>query len=408
MSLEIRPTTDDEIERSVYITAYSFNNPERRNLARGVERDRKFFPLDWSLASFEDGEMTAFLRVIPFAMRINGRGLSFGGVGPVVSSPEHRRKGHVGALLCRALADMRERGQALSGLHTPHPSLYRRYGWEIATQQRVYKFAPKDIELAAQPSERGRFRMLQPDDWQQADRLYRLHSAKRNGPVHRGEVWWRESIFSASQPTPSDIALWEDGAGEPQGYVVYWQPLREGRDPDEPAFLVREIVALTTDAYLNLIAYILRHDLPNEMMWPAPADDPFRTLVGDARKLTIEAGGNDMMLRIVDVEAALRLRPPVSSDLETSLTLAITDRSAPWNEGTWRVEVASGEAQVEKSSGDADLTLSTTTLAPVFNGYLSPSAAALAGLAQARDEDALARADALFAVLYPPFCMDGF
>ncbi|MEX1253168.1 MAG: GNAT family N-acetyltransferase [Dehalococcoidia bacterium] len=408
MSLEIRPITDEEIERSVFIAAYSFNNAERRDLPAAVERDRKFFPNDWSLASFEDGEMTAFLRVIPFAMRINGRGLSFGGVGPVVSSPEHRRKGHVGALLCRALADMRERGQVLSGLHTPHPSLYRRYGWEIATQQRLYKFAPKEIELAAQPSERGRFRLLSPDDWAQADRVYRQHSAKRNGPIHRREVWWRESIFSASQPTPSDIALWENGAGEPEGYVVYWQPMRAGRVPDEPAFLVRELVALTSDAYLNLIAYILRHDLPSEIMWAAPADDPFRSLVGDASKLTIEAGGNDVMLRICDVEQALRQRAPASPNLDGSVTLEVTDRSASWNQGTWRVEVANGEMQVEKSSGEADLSLSATTLAPLYNGFLSPSGAALVGLVRARDEDALARADAFFATLYPPFCADGF
>ena len=72
------------------------------------------------------------------------------------------------------------------------------------------------------------------------------------------------------------------------------------------------------------------------------------------------------------------------------------------------MEVANGEAQVEKASGEADLTLSATVLAPVFNGYLSPSAAALAGLVRARDEDALARADAMFAALHPPFCMDGF
>ena len=207
MSVEIRPITEEEIERAEFIGAYSFNRRDRRDLTEAVERSRRFYPLGWSLASFEDGEMTAFMRVVPFAMRINGRGLSFGAVGPVVSLPEHRRKGHVGALLRQALTNMRENGQVLSGLHTPHPMLYRRYGWEIASVRRNYTFAPKDIELAAQPSERGRFRMLQQDDWAQVDRIYRLHSAKRNGPIHRGEVWWREAVFGASQPSLSDVAL---------------------------------------------------------------------------------------------------------------------------------------------------------------------------------------------------------
>ncbi|MCH8327193.1 MAG: GNAT family N-acetyltransferase, partial [Candidatus Marinimicrobia bacterium] len=309
MALEIRPITDDEIERAEFITAYSFSSPDRRDLAKAVERAKRFYRNDWSLASFEDGEMTAFLRVVPFAMRINGRALGFGAVGPVVSSPEHRRKGHVGQLLRRAVADMRERGQVLSGLHTPHPTLYRRYGWEIASSDRIYSFAPKEIELMAQPSQRGRFRMLKPDDWALADRVYRRYSATRSGPLHRGEVWWREAVFAASQPTPSDVALWENGRGEAEGYIVYQQPAAPDRGPDGARFFVRELVALTRDAYLNLILYILRHDLPPKITWEAPPDDPFLSLVADATKLKV-VEQYDLLLRICDVEAALRMRPP--------------------------------------------------------------------------------------------------
>ena len=408
MTLEIRPITDEEVERAEFITMYSFNSPERRDMAAAVERARRIFPNDWSLASFEDGEMTAFIRVMPFAMRVNGRGLSFGAVGPVVSAPEHRRKGHVGALLRRALADMRERGQVLSGLHTPHPTLYRRYGWEIASLRRQYVFAPKEIELMAQPSERGRFRMLQADDWAQADRVYRLHSATRNGPLHRGELWWREAIFGTAggQPVPSDVALWENGHGEPQGYVVFVQ-VTNPQDPEDYNFWVRELVALSSDAYLNLVLYILRHDLPRETTWSASADDPFLSLVADATKVKVEEE-YDLLLRLCDVEGALKLRPFANHEQPVSLTLQVSDGSAPWNEGVWRVEVADGATNVEKTSGEADLTLSATALAPIFNGYISASRAAQAGLITARDEQSLATADALFATSYPPFCADGF
>ncbi len=408
MTLEIRPITDDEVERAEFITMYSFDSPERRDMAAAVERSRRIFPNDWSLASFEDGEMTAFIRVIPFAMRVNGRGLSFGAVGPVVSAPEHRRKGHVGALLRRSLADMRERGQVISGLHTPHPTLYRRYGWEIASLRRRYAFAPKEIELMAQPSERGRFRMIKADDWAQADRVYRLHSAARNGPLHRGELWWREAIFGTAggRPVAGDVALWENGQGEPQGYVVYDQ-VTNPQDPEAHSLSVRELVALSSDAYLNLILYILRHDLPQETTWNAPPDDPFLSLVADAPKVRVEEE-YDLLLRICDVEGALKLRPFANLEHPVSLTLQVSDSSAPWNEGVWRVEVADGATNVEKTSGEADLTLTATALAPIFNGYISASGAALAGLITARDEQSLATADALFATSYPPFCADGF
>jgi predicted acetyltransferase len=405
MPLEIRPITDDEVDQAEAMTAYAFNNRERYDLTAAVERSRRFFSVDWSLASFEDGEMTAFIRTVPFAQRINGRGLSFGAVGPVVSAPHHRRKGHVGAILRRALEVMRERGQVLSGLHTPHPTLYQRYGWEIASETRVYSFAPKDIQLKSQPSERGRMRQITPDDWQQLDRVYRAHSKMRSGALHRPEVWWREGVLLNGQPNKADAAIWEDGNGDVQGYVLILQPTQpEGWMPE---FLVRELTALTPDAYLNLLSYVLRHDLPEKIVWRAPADDPLHSVVDDARKLRIGIE-YDMLLRIVDVEMALKQRPPGGPDANLSLTMRIEDRAAPWNEGVWRLECSEGAVDVQKADGDADIALTSTTLAPLFNGFLSASQLALTGRLQARDETALASADALFSTTYPPFCTDNY
>ncbi len=410
MALEIRPITDDEVERAEFIRAYSFNTPDRFDLTASAERSRRFFPNDWSLAAFDDGEMAAFMRTIPMAMRINGRALSFGAVGPVVSLPQHRRKGHVGSLLRQALSDMRDRGQVLSGLHTPHPALYRRYGWEIASERRAYTFAPKDIALLAEPSQRGRTHLLQPDDWAQADHVYRQYAAKRNGPLHRAEVWWREAIFGPSQPdaggaTTGDIALWENDEGEPRGYIVYYQ--RRGYDEFMPSFLIRELFALTPDAYLNLLRFVLSHDLPKEITLTAGVDDPFLSLVADDRRVKIEHE-YDVMLRIVDVEAALRMRSPAHPGHDVSFTIGLADTAAPWNEGIYRVEVADGVTSVERVPGEADLSLTATALAPLFNGYLSISSAALAGLVRVNNDGAIAAAETFFATLYPPFCSDRF
>ena len=408
MSLEIRSITDDEVERSQYIRSYSFNQQNRRDLREAVERDRQFYPLDWSLATFEDGEMTAFMRTTPFAMRVNGRALSFGMVGPVVCMPEHRRKGHVGAMLRRAIADMHERGQVISGLGTPHPNLYRKYGWEIAAAYRVYSFPPKEITLLAQPGERGRFRMLAPEDWAVCDRVYRRWGAKRNGPLHRGSVWWQHAIFGITQPLPSDVAVWEDGTGEAQGYVVYAQPNTEdGRHDFGSSFVVRELVAATPDAYLNLIAFVCRHDLPEKITWAAPEDDPFRSLVVDNFKIEVKEDYG-MLLRVIDVEAALRGRAPAHPEWQGALTLRFTDSTAPWNEGTWRVEVSDGEMAVEPSTAEPDLSMSATAFAPVYNGYAPASALALGGLIDAKNEEALATADEMFSVLHPPYNSDPF
>jgi predicted acetyltransferase len=116
----------------------------------------------------------------------------------------------------------------------------------------------------------------------------------------------------------------------------------------------------------------------------------------------------DMMLRICDVEAALRQRAQAHPEHRSALTIGVTDTSASWNEGRWRVEANEDGVAVERTDADADLSLSATTLAPLFNGFLSPSAAALTGRVTVRDENALNDADTFFATLYRPYNADPF
>ncbi len=351
MALEIRTITSDEVEQAHVISLQAFGNAERLNPAASVEQAKSFYQPDWHLASFEDGEMTSMMRILPFAMRINGRGMPFGAVSPVANSPLHRRKGHTGAMLRQSLALMRERGQWLSGLYTPHPAFYRRYGWEIAADERQYSFKPKDCQLTARPSERGRLREIAPADWQQLDAVYRRWSTLRNGPLQRPEVWWRNSVLGESGPRRNEAVLWETSAGEPQGYAVFNQSSNED---GSGTVWTREFAALSGDAYLNLITFLAQHDIHREITVVASSDDPLPLLFSDAERLTVKQGYT-VLLRIVDVEGALRSRPVAHPDLDTELTLEVTDEAAPWNAGTWRVSVESGSVVVDRSDGAGDL-----------------------------------------------------
>jgi predicted acetyltransferase len=408
MSLEIRPITDDEVEQAEFLVSYAFNTPNRGDLKAAAERARRIYPLDWSLGAFDQGEMVAFMRVLPFAVRINGRGLPMGGVSFVATLPQHRRRGYVGRTLRHALGEMRDRGQSLSGLYTPHPALYRRFGWEIASGWRSISFPPKDVSLRAKPREPGSMRLAGADDWQQLDRVYRAYCRERTGALHRPELWWREGVFGGLGPfgrQQLDAVVWSDAAGEPQGYLIYGQMSASGFG-GQSRFYVRELVALTGDAYLNLAQVPLRHDLAAEVYWTAAPDDPFAELVENAEKLKIEEHYG-LLLRVVDVAQALGVRPPGTEHVEP-FTLALADPSAPWNEGTWRIEAAEGQSGVERVEGDADLSLGAPALAALFSGYLSPSNAALIGLIDVGRPEALAAADRFFATRYPPHCADVF
>lgn len=409
MSLEIRTLTSDEIEQAETINHQAFGTPQRFDMAAIIDAIRERFRPEWYLGAFENGEMTSMMRVLPFeAMRLNGGGLPFGAVSPVASSPLHRRKGHTGAMVRHSLQVMRDSGQPLSGLWTPHPAFYRRYGWEAAADERVYTFKPKDLRLTVEPSERGRLRFVTADAWPELDAIYTEQTRTRNGPLERQERWWRNAILGELHwPwfSQAEAVVWEDGAGVQQGYAVFVEPSSPHRDAGKLFGI--ELCALTADAYLNLVTFLAQHDLLSEIVIHAPSDDPLPLLFSDGERLDMKQNWT-VMLRIIDVEAALRGRMPATPGLDLELTLAVTDQCAPWNQGTWRVRCADGTTLVDRVIGEGELRLDVLALAPVFNGYISPSRAADVGLLQASSEDALRRADAFFGVLHRPYFTDHF
>jgi predicted acetyltransferase len=307
-------------------------------------------------------------------------------------------------MLRESLRVMRERGQSVSGLYTPHPAFYRRYGWEVASEGRTYTFKPKDLRLQVQPRVRGRLRSLKAEDWQALDRVYRGYSARRNGPLHRGEVWWRNAVLREADQPPPDVVAWEGESGEAEGYVVYGQP-REGREAGK--VVVHELVATGADAYLNLLAFLGNHDVHEEVSLRASPEEPFLNLMADPDRLQARFG-YAVLLRVCDFEAAMNARPPVEGAQDVDVNVEVSDPVAPWNEGIWRTGIAEGRTFAERATGEAELRLAAGVLGPLFNGFLAPSTAAASGLAWLRDAGTARRADALFAVEHRPFFPDFF
>jgi predicted acetyltransferase len=406
MAIEIRSlVNEEELDAATRISAQAFASPFRHDMAGSLQRAREASKPEWHLGVFEAGEMTSMMCIIPNEMYINGAALSFGTVSPVASSPLHRRKGHAGAMLRRSLAVMRERSQVISGLYTPHPALYRRYGWEIASDWRRYSFNPKDFRPQAQPQQRGRFRWLTQDDWQQLDRVYQVYAADNNGALRRTQGWWKHAVLDVPWRPVEDIVLWEDDAGEPRGYALYQQPVVPGHEPS--AINVIELIATTPDAYLNLLTYFARHDIHKEISIFAAPDDPLPQLFGDTERLKLEQH-YAVLLRVIDFEAAMAARPAARPEDAYEVTLRIEDVEASWNDGVWRCGVAEGRSWAKRADGAAELTLPARVLGPLFNGCMAPSTAARAGLLAAESEDALSRADRVFAARRVPYFPDQF
>jgi predicted acetyltransferase len=407
MTFEIRNLTLDDLEEAVQLDADAFGMALRHDITPILEHAKGRFDSDSYLGVFEDGEMTSMMRTIPVEMYLNGGLIKLGAVSPVANSPLHRRKGHTGAMLRRSLERMREEGLPLSALYTPHPAFYRRYGWEVASEWRSFTFKPKDFSMTAQPGQRGRFRFVKLAEWRTLEPIFQTYASTANGAFNRPETWWRSYVTEVPWRMDSDIVVWSNDGGLDEGYAIYQQPSVQGPNYPVTDVNVRELVSISRDAYLNLIAYFGRHDIHHEVTLLLSPHDPLPVVFADSEKLK-SAQGRAVLLRVVDFEAAMRARSPAANDDNAEVTLRIQDDSAPWNDGVWRIGVAEGKTWAERADAAAEVTLPARALGPLFNGYVSPEAASMAGLLNAESSDALTRLARVFAVRRAPYFTDNF
>jgi predicted acetyltransferase len=413
MAIEIRPATEDDLDRAHFIDAYSFTSDRSREARERLKHAEAMGP---TIALYEDGEMAACLRILPLRMFIHGASIPLGGVSSVACLPEHRRKGYAGHLLRHTLTVMREQGQPLSTLWTPHPTLYRRYGWMIASSALRYSFEPKDIAPANQARPEGSAHRVTEEEEPTIAEIYRRFAASRNGYLDRDERWWKEAFFRRlydEKRRLNDVAVWADGKGQPSGYVAYFGTHERRFDgPPTDRLALQEFVALDSAAYLGLLRYLLTHDLAEAITWLGPIDEPFTAAIDEPGRVKREHHYG-FMLRIVDLKKAVAVRPPGAEAPEGSFTIHVGDPSAPWNQGVWRIECSGparsgGRLMATKANGTPDLSTDAAAFAAMYNGFLRPSDAARSGLAEVNDPKSATLADRILAADYHPYSSEFF
>jgi predicted acetyltransferase len=405
MALEIREAHPQELAEVALVTSLAFDaGPVSDTLLQlGV------YEIFEPIGCWEDGRLVACLSVGPMAAAYEGVDVPLGAVSMVSCLPEERRRGLVGRLLVHALEHMRRRGLVLSGLFTPHPSLYRRYGWAVAHRQVRYIFHPKDLTPRWLQRPRGKAHRVQEEDWPLLDSIYGQWRKGRNGLLARSEAWWRRAVFGGlyyPRRRPREAVVWHGPDGRPTGYVVYDAEQRRLEREEVHLLTVRDMVALDGDAYAGLLRFLLSFDMARDVVLPGDALEPLLVAVDEAQRVEARIGVG-MMLRIVDVPGALSLRPTTAPD-GLSLLLAIRDASAPWNDGLWWVEAGGGRLHVLPGRGEPDLACDVAHLAPIYSGLLSVREAARTGLIEVKDERAMALAQRLLEARLPPGAPDPF
>ncbi len=347
---------------------------------------------------------------IELRLRVPGAELRADGVTAVGVQPSHRRRGILTQLMRRQLEDAREHEEPLAILWASEAPIYGRFGYGMATVAAKVE-ADRDRTVFRQPDEPAGATRLVTDE--QALELmppvYDRVQAVTPGMLARDESWWKATRLADPEhwrrgAGPMFRVVWELD-GRPEAYALY--RLRGSWDDGIPggALEVREVIGTSPLATREIFRFLLGVDLHQRVkVWGLPPDHSLFLSVTEPRRLKYTLG-DGLWVRLLDLEECLSARSYAS---DGAVTFEVGDPFWPENEGTWRLEVESGQASVTRDGGDPELRLDVADLGSAYLGGFSFARLRRARRVEELTEGAIERADALFRTTADPWCPEVF
>lgn len=317
-------------------------------------------------------------------------------ISSVTVRPTHRRRGLLRRMMTESLDRARERGLPLAALTVSEATIYRRFGFGIATSvHHIDVTTDSRFRLLAQPA--GRVELADPRALLDvAPRVFARFHERSTGSVDRQERYRRRAAGLQSDKGGPDArlraALHYDDAGEVDGYVVYHSL---GWDSTPLTVKVVDLVAATDDAYLGLWEFLAAIDLNDRVRYHvAPVDDPLRWAVADSRSIAVTELEDWVWLRILDPIAAFEARPYAT---EGEVTIGVHD-DLGHAAGTFRIAAADGFATVTREFDAApEVTVDASALASLYLGGADARVLAAAGQVSEHADGAVGRLNRLLA-----------
>lgn len=327
----------------------------------------------------------------------------------VTVRPTHRRRGLLRRMMTADLQAAADRGHAIAALTASEATIYGRFGFGAATHTTAIEVDVRE-RFAITSTPYGRMEVVEPSaavDLTQ-DVFAGFH-ARTRGSIGRQYAYARRAagLWGEERPQPDKAlrtAVHYDDDGRPDGFVSY---SFAGWDKTPPTMRVKDLVAVSDAAYLELWRYLGALDLVERVTFNhAPIHDPLPWALTDRRCRELKADEDVLWLRILKPEAALSQR---HYERDGALSLSITDTLGHAS-GTYEITVADGEGQVRKldDRAEADISIDVAALGTLYLG--GADAAILAGSGSVRElsPGGVARASALFAVARAPYCITHF
>jgi predicted acetyltransferase len=387
----------------------------RREIELLVEPDRMFVVHDGPAVVGVGGSYT-FDLAVP-----GGAALPMQAISEVGVAPTHRRRGMLRAIM-RAVVDQAvERGEPVAGLTASEGTIYRRFGFGVATRFQTLSVDNRRLRLAeavmgdrgvgrAPAGEPARLRLAPAAEAASLLPALWARSWRRSpGELSRSAGYWAALELDPEEDrdgaTARFVVVHVDPAGEPDGaasYRLHWNWASGG----DNTLAVEDVVATSDAVEAALLRYLLDVDLVNRVEWhAAPVDHPLRWWVADPRAVSVTREQDHLWLRPLDVCRCLSARGYASTD---SLVLDVIDDDRPAVGGRFRLDAGPDGATCARTADDPDLSVGVADLGALLLGGVAWATLHRASLVDEHSPGALARADALFRPERPPYCGTDF
>lgn len=387
--IEIRVPTDDDLAAMVRLGAMVFADewkPEE------VDRIRPIVDLARFRIAVDGTRIVAVAGSYGFDMTLpGGATVPTGGVTWVVVLVTHRRRGVLRRLLDAVHADIDDRSEPLAALYASEGAIYERFGYGIASRQRKIEIDRRRARFR-DGVEGGGVRIdVDPEPssglaGELASRWDRFRLT-RPGEISRSDAWWTRLLHDRGASAVH--ALHDDG-------FAVWKVADHWND-GHPAHRLEliELAAATSAAHAELWNAVLSVDLVGTVWsWSVPLDDPLPYLLDDPRIVRTREVNDGLWLAVRDVPGCFDARTYGTDD----------DVVVELDGVRWRI----GASGCRKVRSRPDLVGDGAALSALLLGGTRPSDLVNGRRMAARDDEALRRADALFATTPAPHCQTSF
>ncbi|MDK2946408.1 GNAT family N-acetyltransferase [Geotoga petraea] len=341
------------------IASFSFSIPheEKDNLLKELSElqksGEKFFGI------FENKKLISGLVLRDYTMKMRDNMVKMGGIGFVCSRNDSRGKKSIKFLMEKTIEYMKKNDYIVSTLYPFSLKFYRKYGWEMFQNSKIYKISTSEI-IKSKLNEDYQYEEVSiiTEDIQQ---FYNEYATKNhNYCLKTQQSWDNFTMYKWNRQIDRGVIKFSH-KDEMRGLIMYsYSKDDKGKSIYTIFNFIYEDIN-TKRLMFNYLASLSKQIsevyvfLPNDfVLWPH-VNERYKT----------EEGLVSPMIRIIDIDKlnGLKTKGP-----DMNVNIEIEDKQAEWNNGIFNLKVIDGEIQITGAE-EADITMNIGTFSSIISGF---------------------------------------